>query len=174
MLVLTGLALTTHLSEMKRTNAPVLLHSLRLAAGTFFLYGVFSGLVVKQGGFLPASALNYLSFTETIGIPVQVLRAACAVLVTICMIHVLQVFDLEARKTLKKSEDKFRLLFEQSPDGVLLMDTQGAIIDFNDQVNRQLGYTREEFSKLRIADIDPIESPEDIKARFDMVAREGK
>ena len=79
-----------------------------------------------------------------------------------------------AEQSLRESEARYRVLFEESSDGVLLVDSQGAIIDFNDQVNSQLGYTREEFSKLRIADIDPIESPEDIKARFDMVAREGK
>ena len=79
-----------------------------------------------------------------------------------------------AEESLRESEARYRVLFEQSPDGVLLADPQGAIIDFNDQVNSQLGYTREEFSKLRIADIDPVEGPEDIKARFDMVTREGK
>jgi PAS domain S-box-containing protein len=79
-----------------------------------------------------------------------------------------------AEQSLRESEARYRAIFEQSPDGVLLVDSQGTIVDFNDQVNSQLGYTREEFSKLRIEDIDPVESPKDISARFDMVTREGK
>jgi PAS domain S-box-containing protein len=122
--VLTCLALMTYVSEMKRTDGPVTLGSLKLAAVTFFLYGVFSGLVVKQAGFFPASVLNYSLFTETIGIPVQVLRAVCAVVVTICIIRVLHVFDLEARKTLRNSEERYRTLAEAAYDAIFVINSE--------------------------------------------------
>ncbi|NTV14356.1 MAG: PAS domain S-box protein [Desulfobulbaceae bacterium] len=72
------------------------------------------------------------------------------------------------------ANERYRALFDQSPDGVLLMDSSGSIIDFNDAVNQQLGYTREEFCKLQIADIDPVESPEEIGDRFGQVLKDGK
>ena len=63
-----------------------------------------------------------------------------------------------------ESELKYRALFEQSPDGILLLDQEGHILDFNTSAHVQLGYTREEFAKLRIADLDPVETPDEIKS----------
>ena len=71
-------------------------------------------------------------------------------------------------------EARYRTLFNQSPDGVLLLNTKGDIIDFNEAVNRQLGHTREEFTKLHLTDIEAVESPGDIKSHYDVVTREGK
>jgi len=64
---------------------------------------------------------------------------------------------------LQQSEQRYRTLFEQSPDGIVIVDLSFRIIDFNDVACRQLGYTREEFSRLSLSDIDPDESPTDIK-----------
>jgi PAS domain S-box-containing protein len=72
------------------------------------------------------------------------------------------------------AETRYRTLFDQSPDGVLLVDAHGTIVDFNDQTCCQLGYTREEFRKLRISDINLLESLEDFKARFKQITKEGK
>jgi PAS domain S-box-containing protein len=75
--------------------------------------------------------------------------------------------DLTERKqveeALRESEKRYHILFDQSPDGVLLIDTEGKIIEFNEMIHQQLGYTREEFAKLSIADIDPVETPQEIK-----------
>ena len=72
------------------------------------------------------------------------------------------------------AEKRYRTLFNQSPDGVLLINAKGDIVDFNNEVNRQLGYTREEFSKLRISDIDPVENAADVRARLDKILKHGK
>lgn len=72
------------------------------------------------------------------------------------------------------AETRYRTLFDQSPYGVLLINTNGDIVDFNETVNRQLGYDRDEFKKLRISDIDSVESPADIKTRIEKVMRDGK
>jgi two-component system cell cycle sensor histidine kinase/response regulator CckA len=73
------------------------------------------------------------------------------------------------------AETRFRLLFDRSPDGILLIDpATGRILEFNETTHRQLGYTREEFSRLGIADFETVESPEEIRARVARVAREGR
>jgi two-component system cell cycle sensor histidine kinase/response regulator CckA len=67
---------------------------------------------------------------------------------------------------LKEAELKYHTLFEQSPDGILLLDAKGNILDFNTNAHEQLGYTREEFSKLRISDHDPLETQEMIESKI--------
>jgi PAS domain S-box-containing protein len=65
-------------------------------------------------------------------------------------------------------------IFEESPYGVLLIDTEGTIIEFNEAAHRDLGYSREEFGGLRLADIDPFQSPRQIKASIRKVLKKGK
>ncbi len=72
------------------------------------------------------------------------------------------------------AELRFRAIFEQSPHGVLIIDTDGNLLEFNEAAHRQLGYTREEFVKLSIADIDSVESPEEIRAKMREVLRKGE
>ncbi|MFI5296424.1 MAG: helix-turn-helix transcriptional regulator [Thermodesulfovibrionales bacterium] len=66
------------------------------------------------------------------------------------------------------------VFFEESPDGMLLVDTTGRIVQFNEAAHRQLGYSREEFGRLGICDIDPFESDEGIRAKVRKVLDEGK
>jgi len=68
----------------------------------------------------------------------------------------------------------YRAMFDQSPDGILIIDTRGKIIDFNEVAHLQLGYSRDEFALLSLADIDPYETPEEIQASIEEVLRKGK
>ncbi len=68
-----------------------------------------------------------------------------------------------AEKALRESEERFRALFEQAADSVVLFDPQtGAIVEFNERAHKSLGYTREEFVRCRLADIDVVESAEEV------------
>ncbi len=75
--------------------------------------------------------------------------------------------------SLNEAEIKYRTLFEQSPYGILTIDMKGRFLDFNEAAHRDLGYTREEFAKLSIADIDPVESAEEIEAHIQRILKEG-
>jgi two-component system, cell cycle sensor histidine kinase and response regulator CckA len=57
----------------------------------------------------------------------------------------------------------YREVFAAAPDGILLLDpdTQRAL-DFNDAACAHLGYTREEFRRLRISDYDARETAADV------------
>lgn len=54
----------------------------------------------------------------------------------------------------RSAEELYRTLVEHSPDGILMVNPcDGAIIRFNGQAHLQLGYSRDEFSRLSIADL---------------------
>src|SRR5574340_312971 len=73
-----------------------------------------------------------------------------------------------------EAELKYRAVFEQSPDGILIIDADGKILDFNKAAHTDLGYTREEFAKFSVSDIDPVESPEEIRAHIQKTISEKK
>ncbi|HUO76657.1 MAG TPA: PAS domain S-box protein [Thermodesulfovibrionales bacterium] len=82
--------------------------------------------------------------------------------------------DLKTAGNPGEAELRHHTLFEQSPDGILILDTDGRILEFNEAAHRELGYSREEFAGLRISDIDPFETPEEIRARIRDVIDRGK
>ncbi|MBU0679366.1 MAG: PAS domain S-box protein [Verrucomicrobia bacterium] len=88
---------------------------------------------------------------------------------------VLDVSELkQAEARMRESEERYRAIFEQAADGLILMDPESAeILEFNQRACEHLGYTKEEFGRLRIQDIDESASPEVISARNRSVVRMG-
>lgn len=79
-----------------------------------------------------------------------------------------------SQKRLLDAELQYRILFEQSPDGICIIDHATlSMLDFNEKIHTQLGYSREEFSKLKISDYEIIETPELIKSRAKKIMKEG-
>ncbi len=79
-----------------------------------------------------------------------------------------------AEKKLVDAELLYRTIFEQSPDGISLMDCEKRLpLDFNTQVHKQLGYSADEFSQLQISDYEVIDTPEEIKSRGKKIMKEG-
>ena len=83
----------------------------------------------------------------------------------------------ELRRTeaaLLEREERYRAFFEYGPDGVIVLDPATTRpLEFNDQVCRQLGYTRQEFQSLTVADIEAIETAEDTARRIRSVLATG-
>ncbi len=76
---------------------------------------------------------------------------------------------------LREAETRYRLLFEHSPDGIVILDPETARpVEFNETTCRQLGYSREEFSRLSISDFEEAETPEETRERIAKVIREGR
>jgi PAS domain S-box-containing protein len=63
-----------------------------------------------------------------------------------------------AEKALRESEEWFRLLFEQSTDGILYLTLDGNILNFNKSFAEMHGYSPEEIRKMNIEDLDCPES----------------
>jgi two-component system cell cycle sensor histidine kinase/response regulator CckA len=70
-------------------------------------------------------------------------------------------------------EVRYRTLFEQSPDGIVLADVQGNIVEFNEAAHAMLGYTREEFAGLRLSDIST-QGPREVRECVDHVLNTGR
>ncbi|HTR44190.1 MAG TPA: PAS domain S-box protein [Thermodesulfovibrionales bacterium] len=73
-----------------------------------------------------------------------------------------------------EAELRYRILFEQAPYGILIIDTDGRILEFNEAAHRDLGYTRDEFANLAISDLDPDEGPEEVQAKISEVLKDEK
>jgi PAS domain S-box-containing protein len=66
-------------------------------------------------------------------------------------------------------------LFEHSPDGIVIIDpATGRPLEFNETVHRQLGYSREEFARLSISDLEAVETPEETRSHIAKIIREGR
>jgi len=88
------------------------------------------------------------------------------------------IIDINERKQVEiklfESEKKYRALFEQAADSIVLVDVgTGALVEFNDMACENLGYTREEFKKLKISDFEVVESKEDVAKHLQKIIKEG-
>ena len=110
------------------------------------------------------------------GIPEEVICLSVSILFLFGILYVtrLVLSSQRANELLSNSDTRYRTLFAQSPDGILILDTEGHVIEFNEAAHRQLGYTKEEFAKLRLSDIDPFESSEEIQASIEQVLKDGE
>ena len=70
-----------------------------------------------------------------------------------------------AEAALAESEARYRTLFELSPAGVVLTDPETLrFVAFNDRACEALGYTREEFARLTLAEVDAATPPAKLAA----------
>lgn len=56
-------------------------------------------------------------------------------------------------QALRESEERFRHLFEQASDGIVMADMTGHYLDVNRRACQMLGYSREELLRMRVTDI---------------------
>jgi PAS domain S-box-containing protein len=72
----------------------------------------------------------------------------------------------------RESESRFKAIFQVSPLGILIADSQTRrFIYANPAICRLLGYTADELTRLGVADIHPPESLDRIEAEFDSLVR---
>ena len=88
------------------------------------------------------------------------------------------VTDITERKHLNlqlvDSEQRYHALFDEAPLGVLVIDPQtGKPVEFNDVAHTQLGYSREEFSKLCVLDFEAKERADETRAHLARMMRQG-
>jgi PAS domain S-box-containing protein len=81
---------------------------------------------------------------------------------------------IEVDAALRESEERFRAVFEQAVDSIVLVDAgTGNILEFNDSAHINLHYTRKEFHKLNIEDVDANTDPDEFQNHLRHVKQNG-
>jgi PAS domain S-box-containing protein len=62
---------------------------------------------------------------------------------------------MKAIENLKESEERFQTVIEHLPHAVCVHDLDGNFTLVNEALCKQTGYTRDEFKKMKVSDIDP-------------------
>ncbi|MEK6775405.1 MAG: PAS domain S-box protein [bacterium] len=106
---LAAYALMIQVPLFQKTKLRNVIWNLRVSAGTLLTYGFLSGLIVEKNSFFPSSLLNYSAFMDTVGIPIQVFRAACAVIIAYNITLILKIFDWETRESLLEARDSLEV-----------------------------------------------------------------
>jgi PAS domain S-box-containing protein len=81
---------------------------------------------------------------------------------------------LQIMELFRSSKERYRAIFEQTADSIALVDTEtGALIEFNTATHKNLGYSREEFKKLKIPDFEAAESAEKVSEHLKQILKKG-
>ena len=126
---LTSYTLILQKNVIVRADLATPRYYLKLATAGFFLYGLFAGVIVPEADFFPAAVFNYSLFYDATGIPVQVFRALCAVIIAYSMVKVLEIFDLETKESLIKNRNELEFMVK---------DRTRALIESNAKLEQEI------------------------------------
>lgn len=104
----------------------------------FALFSLLSGLVTPRAPFFPASALNYGSFLNAVGLPVQVFRTSVAMVLAYLIVLVLRIYDVEQRGRLDRAiEERYRAQY-----AAVLEERERIGREVHDGLAQVLGYLK--------------------------------
>jgi PAS domain S-box-containing protein len=152
--------------ELRVVRRPFALVAIALAA-----YGVFAGLVVPASDFFPANVWNAPAFLAGTGIPIQIFRTACALLIALAATRILTIFDLEGRSKLLQAlasnqrllaniqqiSARNELILQTAAEGMIELDLAGTIVFANRAALSSLGYAHAD--QLRGSTLDALIHP---------------
>lgn len=72
---------------------------------------------------------------------------------------------------LKESEEKYRLLIEQSHDGIFIADANGKIVEVNSKASQMSGYKKEELLNKTLLDLAPESRRQKAPELFDVLRK---
>ena len=92
-------------------------------------------------------------------------------------LYVHYIFEITGRKqaevSLRENEEKYRSLFEQSNDAIIIHGLKGDIIDFNQRALEIIGYDPEQLLNMTIAELHPEEELAVSKKAFQETTKKG-
>lgn len=123
------------------------------ASAAFVAYAILGGLVVPRADWFPASVINQETFLATFRVPVQLLRALCAVLAAISVEALLRIFYSEGMHRIKEALQKTQEVIHElrvaavafeTQNAMMITDPKGVILRVNSAFTRLTGYSPEE------------------------------
>ncbi len=79
-----------------------------------------------------------------------------------------------AEQALRESEERYRTIFELAANSIVLIDGEtGELVEFNKRAHENLGFTHEEFEKLKISDFEVTEDAEEVAKHIKKIIKEG-
>ena len=78
-----------------------------------------------------------------------------------------------AEQALAERDALYRAAIETTHDGFWIADGTGRLLDVNDAYARRSGYTRDELLAMTIADLEAVETPEDVAAHVAAIRASG-
>ena len=161
--MLTAYALTLHRPYLRAAELKPAAMGLTIAAGTFVAYGIFAGAIVKDAGFWPTTVINYDNVQSLVGLPVQIFRTACAIVLACCTLRMLSIFHWETRKNLRESQLRFQTVAQAAPVILFTVDRDNRISFVQGMGLKALDITAEQLVGSSPAALFPELSPEDPK-----------
>ncbi len=80
----------------------------------------------------------------------------------------------QAEEALQDMFERQHVVFEQAAESIVLFDVgTGELVDFNETTHTNLGYTHEEFARLKLADFEAKESPEERAKHIERFVKQG-
>jgi PAS domain S-box-containing protein len=73
----------------------------------------------------------------------------------------------------KRAENQINTILRTTIDGYYLVDIEGRILDTNDSYCAMIGYSREELLKMKVKDIEAVDTEEVIKKRIQQILETG-
>ena len=80
----------------------------------------------------------------------------------------------QAEESLRESEGRYRMLFDHAPDGIVISDAEGKLLDANGVFCASLGYTYNEFIQLSAAEIVASSELQQIPVALKEIANEAE
>lgn len=125
-----------------------------------FVYGV---VLYYQGLLISEDSISY-----TLRVPFILIMSAFYG-------YIVQTLTKEKKQQLIVSEDKYRGLFENANDGIIILSNpQLQIADLNREVEKSTGYTKEELLRREIFDLFEIEAISEARNFFNEAADKGE
>jgi PAS domain S-box-containing protein len=155
--LLTAFGLFLHIPRFKETKLQGAIINLQICAITFMFYAVFAGFIVKNGAdFWPASFLNYPLFERVFfGVPVQIFRAFCAVVLACSMAWLLSIFRWETEEALRRSELRCSRIASAAPIILFVQDRESVITFIQGKGLELVNLKGEEIVGKRLSQVFP-------------------
>jgi signal transduction histidine kinase len=153
--VLTAWGLFSQVPGFKVMRLHSITRNLEIAAATFLVYGVLAGVFSKKAGFFPSTILNRETFLALTGVPVQIFRAVCAVIMAWSVVRMLDVFRWETQEALRVSDLRCATIASAMPVFLFMADRKTVVTFIQGKGLDALGLPPEQILGRRVSDVFP-------------------